>query len=298
MIRTPTVFVLGAGASCSYGFPLGGDLIRIICQQAADKGWLQTVGVAEREAAEITSALTGSHVASIDAFLEHRPDYIRSGKRLIAGALIPHEEPPRLRITREDDWYPYLWQRMHEGAPLDKLHENKVAFVTFNYDRSLEAFLFEAIRELYGVGAEEAAAVLSRIPFVHVHGQMGMLPWQTAPDGAGVRPYQASLSSKSVEIAAAGIRVIHEGDLDGSQEFEQARKVIGDAQRAIFLGFGYHETNMKRLARFPGFSGHTYGSCYRLEEGEIKRFSRHFGLELKDPTANALMFLRRVPDLD
>ena len=32
MIKTKTVFILGAGASCPYGFPLGTELRQEICQ--------------------------------------------------------------------------------------------------------------------------------------------------------------------------------------------------------------------------------------------------------------------------
>ena len=49
-----------------------------------------------------------------------------------------------------------------------------------------------------------------------------------------------------MSTAANSIRVIHERD-DKDDVLEQARSEIVKADRVVFLGFGYHSTNMQRI---------------------------------------------------
>jgi hypothetical protein len=44
-----------------------------------------------------------------------------------------------------------------------------------------------------------------------------------------------------------GLRVIHEAQVPDDPEFQAARKLISEAERLVFLGFGYHDANVRRL---------------------------------------------------
>jgi hypothetical protein len=50
-----------------------------------------------------------------------------------------HQEQPR--------WYEKLFQLMADGGDFGN---NQLSVVTFNYDRSFEAFIFTALQNLYG----------------------------------------------------------------------------------------------------------------------------------------------------
>ena len=155
--------------------------------------------------AKFCDALLLSGTESVDAFLEHRSDYLGVGKAAIAWALIPYE---RLRYLFESwtrpsrdqaDWYQYLFSRMSSDTPFEKFGENKLSIVTFNYDRSLEMYLVTALENSYDKRRDEAVNVLAQIPVIHVHGQLGALPWQDRL----ARQYEGSLDEATIKYTVA-----------------------------------------------------------------------------------------------
>ncbi len=119
---------------------------------------------------------------SVDRFLEDQELYLGIGTAAIVSALIPKEDPSVLsRYSRsregynaEEDWYKYLWTKM--DAPFEKFGENKLSIITYNYDRSLEFYLFTALKHAYGKEDDhECFWKVNTIPFIHLHGQLGTL---------------------------------------------------------------------------------------------------------------------------
>ncbi len=98
MIRQPTVIIFGAGASSDYGFPFGDHLLRKIHQQLNPKltAWISKLiecGISPKKAEEFRQVLLLSQSSSVDSFLEHRPEFKRVGKLVIALSLISVEYP-------------------------------------------------------------------------------------------------------------------------------------------------------------------------------------------------------------
>ena len=232
MIKTETAFVLGAGASFEYGFPLGWNLVQKICQIAKSEG-----------NSEFADHLSHSGNISIDAFLEHRPDLVESGKSLIAKALIPCEKPAALFQTDgSPGWYRLLFGKMKCGY--DQFTDNKVKFITYNYDRSLEHFLTYALAGSYGLKAVKSWNIAQKIEIVHIHGDLGT--YAPAPNfGVGARPYSEEMPSRLGEVTER-IKVIHEGSED-TKEYIEAREILQWAKRIFFIGFGYNHEALKRL---------------------------------------------------
>jgi len=138
-----------------------------------------------------------------------------------------------------------------------------LSIITFNYDRSLENYLFTALKNKYPDKTDdEYAKKVQSIPVIHVHGKLGIFPWEAPKlDLKNVVPYDSmsfaschGLSDNNGKIyrpiwfnnAKNSIKVMHEGT-DKSEEFEQAHEKISKAQQLYFLGFGYHPTNLRRL---------------------------------------------------
>lgn len=246
MIKQETVFVIGAGASMPFGFPSGERLLELVCQglQSEDHfNQLQNVGFSKEEIIAYQKALFNSGRTSVDQFLEHRLDLIDIGKHSIAQVLIGYESSNSLfGMGSSGNWYKYLFGIMNSS--FERFHENKISFITFNYDRSLEQFLFLALKNSYGKSDIEVAEKLKSLNIVHVHGQLGDLPLL----GANTRNYDTVRTKTSIEQAAAQIRIIHEGiDADEDEQFVRAQKLIRKAKRVFFLGFGYHPVNLSRL---------------------------------------------------
>src|SRR5262249_27624056 len=176
-----TVFVLGAGSSAVYGFPIGQGLCQLVCEQLHPQHqWgidlRNCTKFTEREVTDFCSQLRMSAQPSVDAFLEHRPEFLNIGKAAMAVILIAQEAPDRLWSFEDANWMRYLFSRLN--TPFESFHEIPVSFITFNYDRSLEHFLCTALQNRYGKTEVECAAVLERIPIIHLHGRLGYLPWE------------------------------------------------------------------------------------------------------------------------
>ena len=247
MIETPTVFVLGAGASEPYRYPTGVQLRTRVLQALRGKGYLPLSDWLDREGLgdarlRCAEAFERSSQKSLDAFLEHRKEFEKVGKLAMAYLVMRCEDDGSL-FSEEvipGDWLTYLLSAM--SGPFDSFGDNAVSFITFNYDRILEHFLFNAVQNNYGKSDAECAAVLKQIPIVHVHGCLGPLPWQEV----GGRPYVPPGKLEDVRLAADRTKIVHEG-AEEDPEFNEARALIRKAERIYFLGFGYNKDNVARL---------------------------------------------------
>lgn len=301
MITIPTVFVLGAGASMPYGYPSGYMLKELICKNLIEKHnvrykELLDLGHKPSEIKHFRDALFFSGKESVDAFLEHRTKYIKIGKAAIARCLIAQED--EITMFEVGDWYQYLYDKLN--APFEEFGLNKISIITFNYDRSLEHYLFTSLKNSYGKSDECCAAILGNIPIVHLHGQLDKLPWQ---DNGG-RKYISSATLEQAEKAASEIRIIHEDiNVDEDPEFKKTHSLFKTAKRVCFLGFRYHESNVNRLRLDLGES-RCFGTFYHIEtaerEGIIEllkkahRGQRRFHAPIiGDRDCNALLFLKR-----
>ena len=250
MITTPTVLVLGAGASYPYGFPTAKELEELICDafSSPTEKANQLLGSDESKYTpnqffEFREAFLRSPL-SIDAFLQRRQEFLEVGKLAIAYCLIPFEDEANLyrpdRDLRGGNWYKYLAGKL--DSHFEEFGDNKLSIVTFNYDRSLEFYLLNSLICSHGKKRDECANALAKIPIVHVYGQLGEKPYLQQ----GSRQYRPNEVEqfRYVETAAYGIKLYHE---EAKAATEEARELLSRAKRICFLGFGYHPFNIDRL---------------------------------------------------
>jgi hypothetical protein len=275
MLASKTVLILGAGASLEYGFPSGKQLLDRICQVCQSPQFerqfeelLATQGdSAVHIARELARTIHNSPVLSIDLLLQYRTEFINVGKCAIAYVLVPMETPDRLTDinTRSACWYPYLFEQMRT-SDLESFGGNRLTIVTFNYDRSIDAYLRIVLKNMFNADDTKIEAVMDRIPIIHLHGQLGNL---------GDNPYGRFLPgyAKYVEIlqrAKDGIKIIHEIDnADNDPEFIKARAALNEAQDIVFLGFGYGAENLKRLKIKQHSDATIGGTAFGLSEPKL-----------------------------
>ena len=297
MIDQPTVLVLGAGASKDFGFPLAWDLLQRTVTCARDEGFaishLRGLGISPDDARGFGDALAESRAMSVDAFLGTRADLVDTGKVVMSGALIPSEIPSEL-YTPSPSWLHWLSDRM--STTRDTWHRNRLAIITFNYDRVVEHFLHSSLMNRYGMTSLAAAELLENtVRIVHVHGQMGRMPDFRQPGEA--RPFSPALSSEAIRVAASGIKVLHEGSVD-DQVVNEARQLIAPAEAVVFLGFGYNPESMARLGLETGLDGKAvFGSTIKMEEPEIRQAIARVGgrLTIERSCETLSDFCRRLP---
>jgi hypothetical protein len=276
MIEIPTVLVLGAGASVPYGFPSGTGLYHEVVQMDPEAFPVEvnrlnrTKMFRTRKVLEFKVELCDSGVKSVDVFLESRREFERVGKAAMACVLGRYEAAARGRPDEpeETDWYRYLWERMRTGVSFDDLGSNALSILTFNYDRSLEDFLFRAARAYYGKSPAQCAAKLGEIDIIHLHGSLGPLPWQTKK-GWGVS-YGRGRLFEAVRIAINSMKVVCNGQAE-DPDFKRARELLGMAERVYFLGFGYRRDNISRLGldNTQWTGPELAGTCYGLGARQI-----------------------------
>ncbi len=243
MINRRIVLVLGAGASKPYGFPLAGEMIQQAV--AGEQGLgpkLVDLGFSLPDIEEFMQELLRSQLPSIDAFLEHRPEFLEIGKATLAFYLVSREEKNELfHLPNPEHWYRYLYGLM-KTLEFEEFGENKLSVVSFNYDRSLEHYLATTLMAGHAATLENTLQVLSEIPIIHVYGKLGDLPGR----GGDERAYSTELTPETLKKAVDGIRIVSE-DTDHSLRFAPAHHQIATAEEIVFLGFGYHRENVSRL---------------------------------------------------
>lgn len=246
MINKKTVLILGAGASVHVGYPLGRQLVDNICGQSIIELTNDITDVwDEAEVKDYISRLSRAGFYSIDAFLETVPEQASLGKYLLAREIKRHEIIKNLFSPKDPGWYQYLFNCLLDNNNYSGFESSQLSIITFNYDRSLETYLHEALVARFQLNPEEAHDILSRIPIIHVHGSLGKYPSV---------PYQIDCSTKDLLEISKEIQIIHEvKDLENgfcNKEFEEAFKLLSKTERVFFLGFGFHPDNIRRFNFF------------------------------------------------
>jgi hypothetical protein len=261
MIETPTVFILGAGASASYGYPCGDVFIEKLykCIQGLrvpnrltaleQQYWNELHGTPQGPSAayyeEFAKAIKDSGFASIDAFLnahEKNPQYVALGKGAIAKVLMDAEHTAMtLGVPENDDWMKYLLRKLTAGTrtPEEFIEGNKVSFITFNYDCLLERRLYSGVQASYSLSDAKARELIqTHFPVRHIYGSL-----KTFPQKANVT--DTSKITDWYESAQA-IKTVYDAEHRELASFVP-KKRIEEAERICFLGFGFHELNMEVL---------------------------------------------------
>lgn len=301
MITEPTVLILGAGASMPYWFPSGTELFHNICEHLTGDHrrieLLDALGLGGGIRVKFRDALYKSGKKSVDEFLEHAPEFLEIGKVAIAAELIPLEIEDRLfhKDIESKNWYKYLFG--HLNTKFEQFGANKLSIITYNYDRSLEHFLFTSLKYSYpGKTERECAEQLIKIPIVHLHGKLGDLPWQTTGGREYVSLTPSPDKAKIFKEISNSIKIIYE-DISNDKEFNEADKVIKNAKYIYFLGFGYNKTNLERINIKSWIGKSVIGSTYGLtplQRNEIIRVWHNgvFGFELCTNGYDIIDFLK------
>lgn len=221
-----------------------------------------------------------SQMESIDAFLARRPEFAEIGKRVIAAILLDKEDKNLIHAPDDSDgWYRYFFNKI-TSEKWEELDFSRISIVTFNYDRSLEFYLANAMMASYGQSFQACCDKLNELKIIHVYGMLG----GTNPLSADYFPYGEKLNKEKIHIAASKLKVIPEGRQD-DENLILARKELASADNIGFLGFGFDQINLQRIDSQSTCSVHNRNSnsrytfkiiatCFGMTEAEIRKAAK------------------------
>ena len=214
MFSLPTVFVIGAGANAEFGMPTGSALKEQIGKAlkfvrdphgllVGDRSLYELIGNRFRVSPDIyydggieLSELI-SRFDSIDEALHWfsaRPEIVSLGKVSIVRNILAAERAsnlfdsanPNLAPKRPyaEAWTPEFL-KMAIGS--FKREEAKAIFsqvtvINFNYDRTVEHFLFSELQTAFKLAPGEAKQAISNLKTIRPYRSVGPLPWQAGDD--------------------------------------------------------------------------------------------------------------------
>ena len=300
MINTPTLFILGAGASKPYGYLTGAELrADIINNFTLDVNKLAGKGSSEpslemaREYAEsFVENFDNSSLKSIDKYLAINPTHSYIGKIAITLSILKSERDSCFNEKIDDpreDWYQYIYNRMTDNCKKPGDHEhffenNKVAFITFNYDRSLEYFLYNSFYHSFNQeNTNIRNKIRNYIPFeiIHVYGSVSTLSlsdWYISSQDYRRIKFDYF---KTVNKLSTGIRVIGE-EREGENVKDQIKKLLSNYKRIFFLGFSFAQENLdaidlpKNINETWKIFGAAKGMTQRERNEARSRLNAHF----------------------
>lgn len=311
-MSTPkTVFVLGAGASTPYGLPTGAELrqdiyehyavrLRDVRSQQAERSALRSQNEQEmiqlefKKDKNFAQDFRLSRTPMIDLYLNRNPDLMKIGLRAITMSILRYERRCQYGEDAkhpDEDWYSELLNKLTSDSTSPQepdLGAAEVGFITFNYDRSLENYLYETLTRAFSMVPKDAIIKqINSIRIEHLFGKIAPLPWQ---DGGKVLEFRTRLEDIPLALIdqfAQNIQILY--DQRDNPKLEQVKKMITKAERVFSLGFGYAPENMGLLG-FPEILNTdtvVYGTTKGLSSAAIHELKRVYFPKHSDQLAAA-----------
>jgi hypothetical protein len=266
MIRNKTLFVLGAGASSDFGYPLFKDLHAVIAGwninqlpaniQGLARKWSECHTAAQQHFPHKYDSFIGKYRAStartIDEFLSHPSNepYRDIAIYMITYVIRSSEDSSAL-LSSLSNWYSELAN--HMGRDLNETLESQCAFVTFNYDRTLEWFFYNRFKNFFSTSHAEAVEAVRKLRIWHVHGCVGGVDF-------GNDSYQFNAKDTVRLFHDVGnIFTVGNGSTSPPSNVEE---IMWEARTNVFLGFGFHVPNLQKLnVDWANPNKHYYSTC-------------------------------------
>ena len=267
---TKTTLILGAGASRPFGFPTAVQLREIIVHRkpaqvqailtelgASGDLWEIATGniigrYGQDELTRLQEEFFQSQTTSIDQFVQQREGaFTGVATYTLAAILLQCEASAYLNR----DWYGVLRDAILQNG-LEHIPTARLQIVTFNYDRSLEVYLWGAIQHTFGLREGDAYQRVEALRIHHVYGSLGELrngsrgrvvPWASPTEG-------------HIRDASTGlhlVRPLSEGLPAEVRDFMKSSEFV------CFLGFGFWPENVSLVRGCVSDNTQVYSSNHR-----------------------------------
>lgn len=282
MIKSKTVFVVGAGASNEVGLPTGFELRKLIAAKLDNRfdnfglklvsGDYQIVEAITKhvrlqtpklidinpylfaswrirdalpQALSIDNTLD-AHTNDKEAQLCGKLGIIQSIREAEKGSKLFAESGQKINYTGiENTWYAQFFKLITENVQkkdLGTIFDN-ISFIIFNYDRCIEHYLINSLSNFYAISESESKSLLAKIKIFHPYGQIGSL---LCEDNTKKVDF-GSIKRMDILPLVEQIKTFTEQEIDVST-ISDMQKLISESEMVVFLGFAFHELNMRLLS--------------------------------------------------
>lgn len=250
------LLIVGAGASVCCEFPLGKDLIPMLCSglrelcpalSDSDDGMEQAEGEHQR----LARVCRDTTFETIDELLIRRPDLRSAGSLAIAAVLATKQISVAKYRKTHSTWHNTIYKRLFRETELWRRDRSiqappEIGMVNFNYDLNVQVGI--AIRHHADSGCEpaDAWALATQCPIVHVHGALSLdndIIEVLANDHHKLQVSLESLRGMAKRLALS----TDEAKLFNDESLAIARSWVRHASEIMFLGFGFDPCNLNRI---------------------------------------------------
>lgn len=307
MLKSKTVFVVGAGASFEANLPTGEQLKQQVAAlvdiRVGHRG--QTSGDADIWQAILRSCNGGDTsdykkhcrqiaenlptAASIDNYVhafKGDEKFELVAKLGIAKAILEAEagslfsghpgDPWNFKQSScEKSWYTQFFRLMCEGITRDDVDNifYNLRIVCFNYDRCIEVFLSKTLERFFKIDPKKARDLVAQVDIVHPYGTVGK-EWDRGSSMFGSERPDILEAANSIRTFTQGIQY--------QSTSMKIKEYIKEAESVVFMGFAFHNINMELLHSKEAMScrrvfGTTLGMSNADQTVIGNELSRRFG---------------------
>lgn len=309
MFRQKVVFVIGAGASYEYKLPLGSELKdriaaavrfrfeygdRLVGGDPNLRDHIRRHVNGDRarsddytRAANLLASAIPTFVSVDEAlhYVSGTAEAVEVGKIAIIDQILAAERGSKLAFDRNngrvqvphDGWLAEMLSIAAAGLKRDELSTvfDHVTFVNFNYDRVIEQYLYWALQESLSASAEEAAGIVSRLNILRPYGSIGKF----SPNFSDQFAFGTTAHfDPFARLGSLGTYT----DQKPMHDLAAMQNAIHGAKLIIFLGFGYHNSNVDLIQHMQGNgSGVVMGTVTGIHKSNHDLICRRIAENLK-----------------
>ncbi|HBR68265.1 MAG TPA: hypothetical protein DEA55_02695 [Rhodospirillaceae bacterium] len=194
----------------------------------------------------------------IDHFLNYNSDLQSITKLFISRVILKCQADNVTQKMQRDrgNWCRFILHHLMIGceSPHEFISGNDVAFVTFNYDISLEENLLQGLKKNHFFSDTDVVEeFLSSQRVIHVYGKVGKSLISNRSDISISNPIVYRLFSLKPELDAAYdsskelLTIAPNDKLENKVSLEAAKKAIERAERVYILGYGFDKMNNENI---------------------------------------------------
>jgi hypothetical protein len=313
LLRKPTLFVLGAGASFELGMPLGVTLAVQIADYLKFKFDYSRIiegnfdlfealrshfSSSDRDQSKLNSHLNaasrvrnGIRIArSVDNYVDfHRGDLEvqMMAKLAIFDCILKGEKASKLSQKPdgskslydvdklEKTWIHEFVSLLFDGVSKDQLDNvfTNLSVISFNYDRCLQQGLVLALHNLYHLDLSSCNNLVDKLEIVYPYGSLGPLNSRASAEAI---PFGVDMYKGLLFEKSKAIRTYTEQQMDTS-EIEKIESFVIKSQNIVFLGCAFHPQNIKALtARSNSFDKTIIGTAFEISDDGVLQIAARF----------------------